>query len=203
MVERLVLVRHGQTEWSETRRHTGRSEVPLTDLGRAQAGELKAMLSHFNFSKVFSSPLSRAQDTAQLAGYSFELLDDLMEWDYGIYEGERTVETRKEIPNWSVWTHEIVGGESLRQLGTRADRVIERVAEEDGDVALFGHGHALRVLTARWLGLPPKSGSRFVFDTAAVSVLGYERETRAVIHWNDVNLNAGTGEIRAPQQQGG
>ena len=187
MAERLLLVRHGQTEWSETHRHTGHTDVPLTGLGRDQAGELRKMLDRFEPFSIISSPLSRARDTAKLAGYSDVAIDpDLMEWDYGTYEGQRTVDTREEIPGWSVWTHEIIGGESIDELGERCDRVLKRVDSMTGTVALFGHGHALRVLTARWVGEDPRFGSHLILDTAAISVLGFERENRALLHWNEV-----------------
>lgn len=186
MVSRVVLVRHGQTEWTITGQHTGRTDKPLTEIGRQQALALKGMLAGYSFNTIFSSPLSRARETAMLAGYGpLEIDNDLMEWDYGIYDGRRTRDIRQNISAWSVWTHEIVEGESLEELGTRCDRVIARTDEIDGEVALFGHGHALRVLGARWIGQPPRAGGNLVLETASVSVLGWERENRAIIHWND------------------
>ncbi|MCA1736077.1 MAG: histidine phosphatase family protein [Actinobacteria bacterium] len=186
MASHVVLVRHGQTEWTITGQHTGRSDIPLTDLGRQQALALKAMLDGYNFAEVFVSPFSRARETAELAGMGSVAVDeDLAEWDYGVYESRRTRDIRQEIPMWSVWSHEIIDGESVGQLGARCDRMIARTEEVDGQVALFGHGHALRVLGARWMGLPPTAGANLVLETASVSVLGWERQNRAIIHWND------------------
>jgi broad specificity phosphatase PhoE len=180
----VVLVRHGQTEWSEERKHTGRTDVPLTNLGRDHAKALGKMLREMNFAAVLSSPLSRAWETMELAGFEGTPDDDLLEWDYGIYEGTRTVDTRKQIPGWSVWTHPIEGGESLTRVGERVDRVIDRVLTMDGPVALFAHAHVLRILAARWIELPPLAGRLFTFDTASVSILGWEREQRVVRVWN-------------------
>lgn len=186
MAGKVVLVRHGQTEWSIAGRHTGRTDVPLTELGRQQALALKEMLSGYDFESVFSSPLARARDTADLAGYpSMVIDDDLKEWDYGIYEGRRTLDIREDVEGWSVWSHPVVGGESLAELGARCDRVIAATDAIGGQVALFGHGHALRVLAARWIGLPPSAGANLALETASVSVLGRERENRAIVHWND------------------
>jgi broad specificity phosphatase PhoE len=182
----LVLVRHGQTEWSKLGKHTGRTDVPLTDRGREQAASLGGMLRSVGFAAVFTSPLSRARDTMKLAGYSGTVDDDLVEWDYGEYEGRRTEDIRTEVPGWTVWTHPIPGGESLAEVTTRAESVIARVSAVDGPVALFGHAHALRVLAARWAGLSPDSGRLFTLDTATVSVLGWEREQRVIRVWNKV-----------------
>ncbi|MBU1228197.1 MAG: histidine phosphatase family protein [Actinobacteria bacterium] len=184
----ILLVRHGQTEWSADGRHTGRTDIPLTGLGRRQAGALGAMLGDTRFAAVLSSPLSRARETMELAGHGSEshLLDDLVEWDYGVYEGRRTADIRLEIPEWSVWTHEIHGGESAEQVGDRADRAIARALAADGPVVLFAHGHVLRILAARWMGLPAAAGRSLRLDTATVSTLGWEREIRVVRHWNEV-----------------
>ena len=133
---------------------------------------------------MLSSPLSRAWDTARLAGLDPIPDDDLLEWDYGDYEGLATEEIRTAIPGWSVWTHEVVGGESLDEVGVRADRVIERASGADGDVALVAHAHFLRILAVRWIGLPPGQGRHLTLDTAAMSVLGWERETRVIRPWN-------------------
>jgi probable phosphoglycerate mutase len=181
---RIVLIRHGETAWSAKRRHTGRSDIPLDADGRASAAAVADLLRGWDFSLVLSSPLSRAWDTARLAGLDPLRDDDLLEWDYGIYEGLATEEIRRAIPAWSVWTHEVVGGESLDQVGVRADRVIERASGTDGDVALVAHAHLLRILAVRWIGLPPGRGNHLTLDTAAMSVLGWERETRVIRHWN-------------------
>ena len=159
---RLVLARHGETEWSRTGRHTGRTDIPLTDLGREEAQRLGTVLSGRSFSRVVSSPLARATETARLAGFGdrLEVDDDLREWDYGWYEGRTRVEIAKDVPGWTVWTHPIVGGESLEAVGHRADRVIDRLLSTAGDVLLFSHGHFLRVLAARWIAATPVTGSR-------------------------------------------
>ena len=181
----MVLVRHGETEWSVTRRHTGRSDVALTDRGRREAELVEARLAGRRFSLVLSSPLRRARETAELAGLTPEVDDDLLEWDYGRFEGRTTEDIRTEIPGWSVWTHAVTGGESVDDVGRRADRVIERcLAAPDGDVALVAHAHLLRILAARWIGLPALDGQRFTLDTATVSVLGFEREARVIRSWN-------------------
>ena len=184
----LVLVRHGETEWSRARRHTGRTDVPLTETGRRQADALAQMLSGFVFARVLCSPLQRAVETCRRAGLldRAELCDDAVEWDYGVYEGRETSEIRQEIPGWSVWTHDIVGGESVADVGVRADRVIAAALASEGDVALFGHAHQLRILTARWLGLDASRGSNFVLDTASLSILSFEREQRVVSRWNEL-----------------
>ena len=183
----IIMVRHGQTEWSADGRHTGRADVPLTDLGRRQARALGEMLGDTSFAAVLASPLSRARETMELAGYGpdGELTDDLLEWDYGIYEERRTADIRLEIPGWSVWTHEIRGGESVDEVGARADGAIARALEADGTVVLFAHGHILRILAARWVELPAVAGKSLRLDTATVSTLGWERENRVVRHWNE------------------
>ena len=183
----LILVRHGQTEWSASGRHTGRTDVPLTELGLRQAEALGAMVQSYPFAAVLASPLSRAWVTMERAGFGdIGIADpDLLEWDYGAWEGRTTSEIRGEIPGWSVWTTEIIGGESLAMVGERADRVIERVLDVDGPVALFAHGHMLRVLAARWVTNPPAFGSALSLDPATVSVLGWERENRVIRTWNE------------------
>lgn len=183
----VVLVRHGQTEWSATGRHTGRTDVPLTEFGRRQADALAGMLGGEEFGLVMSSPLSRAWETMERCGYRDVAVasDDLAEWDYGVFEGRRTVDIRREIPMWSVWTHEIDGGESVEEVGERADRAIKRLLEADGPSVVFAHGHLLRILAARWMGLPATAGRTLALDTATVSTLGWERENRVVRHWNE------------------
>ena len=188
MTEREVaLVRHGQTEWSVSGQHTGRTDIPLTELGRRQADALGDMLSGTEFALVLSSPLIRAWETMERAGYATTgvATDDLLEWDYGVYEGRRTDDIRTEIPDWSVWTHPIAGGETIDEVGARADRAIARALSVDGPVALFAHGHMLRILGVRWMGLPAVTGRNLRLDTATVSTLGWERENRVVGHWNE------------------
>jgi broad specificity phosphatase PhoE len=181
---RLVVVRHGPTAWSETGRHTGLTDVELTHDGEQEARALAPRLAAYRPTVVLASPLVRARRTAQLAGLDPEIEPDLREWDYGVYEGRTTEEIGTEIPGWSVWTHEIVGGESLDEVGVRADRVIDRAVGADGDVALVAHAHLLRILTARWIGMPPDHGRHFTLDTASTSVLGWERDTRVICRLN-------------------
>lgn len=182
----IVLVRHGATEWSVSGRHTGRTDVPLTDEGRAQARAVGVALHGHHFAAVFVSPMSRARETCRLAGYgdAAEVVDDLREWDYGEYEGRTTVEIRTEVPNWTVWDGDLPNGESRADLGERADRVIGRAMAVNGDVALFAHGHILRVITARWCELAPDQGRRFLLETGTTSVLGWEHEYRGIRLWN-------------------
>jgi probable phosphoglycerate mutase len=184
---RVVLVRHGQTEWTMTHRHTGRTDISLTGKGREEAADIGRRLSGFDIELAMTSPALRTHETAIIAGYGGSAIvnPDLWEWDYGIYEGQRTIDTRKEIEEWSVWTHEIIGGETLGQLGERCDRVIERIIGVSGDVVVFGHGHALRVLAARWLGQDPGLGAHLMLSTASISILGFERETPAIVRWNE------------------
>jgi probable phosphoglycerate mutase len=183
----LVLVRHGETEWSVERRHTGRTDVALTATGLRQADALAKELSGYSFSRVLCSPRQRAVETCRRAGLleQAELSDDAVEWDYGVYEGRRTSDIREEIPGWSVWTHDIIGGESVVAVGARMDRIIAAALAVDGDVAVFGHAHALRILAARWIGLAAVDGRSFVLDTASVSVLSFEREQRVIGRWNE------------------
>ena len=182
----LVLARHGETEWSRDGRHTGRSDIPLTDLGRDQAAALRDALARWRFDQVLSSPLSRALDTCRLAGLDgrAELDENLVEWDYGDYEGITTPQIRERRPDWYLWRDGCPGGESATDVGRRADRVLARVEGQEGDAVLFAHGHVLRVVAARWLGLGPESGALLKLDTGTLSVLGYERETRVVLRWN-------------------
>ncbi len=186
-MSQIVLVRHGQTEWSLSGQHTGTTDIPLTDVGMRHAEALGARLSAWTFSRVLSSPLARALETCRLAGLGeqAEVTDDLREWDYGEYEGRRTVDVRQERPGWGLWLHGVPGGETVDEVGRRADRVIEAARSADGDVALFAHGHVLRVIGARWIGLPPDHGRLLALSTASVSVLGWERETAVLERWNE------------------
>jgi broad specificity phosphatase PhoE len=185
----LVLVRHGETEWSATGRHTSVTDVPLTDRGREAAARLRSRLAGFEFALVLASPRARAGETAALAGLGerAEVDEDLAEFAYGEYEGRTTADIREERPGWSVWDDSAPGGETAAQVGARADRVIERVTVVDGDVAAFAHGHLLRVLGARWIGLDPVYGGHLGLDTGSVCELGYERERRAIWVWNDTS----------------
>ena len=181
----LILVRHGETEWSVERRHTGRTDVPLTDDGRDDARAIAGALRTFPIRRCFASPLSRAWETAQLGGLEPVRDDDLVEWDYGDYEGRTTEEIRQTVPGWSVWTHPMLGGESADEVGARADRVIDRLLGLDGATALVAHSHFLRILAARWVELPAAAGRRLTLDTTSLSVLGWERESRTIDRWND------------------
>ncbi|MEM7437835.1 MAG: histidine phosphatase family protein [Myxococcota bacterium] len=183
----VILVRHGQTEWSVSGKHTGRTDIPLTELGRRQADALSEMLGGRRFARVLASPLQRAWETMERAGYADVAVatDDLMEWDYGEYEGRRTDDIRVDVPGWSVWTHPIQEGESLADISARVDRVIAQAIAEDGPVALFAHGHLLRVLAARWIELPAATGRHLRLDTATMSVLGCDRENRVLRQWNE------------------
>jgi broad specificity phosphatase PhoE len=182
----LWLIRHGETPWSVTGQHTGRTDVALTAEGERQAAALGRRLAGRRFALVLTSPLGRARETCRIAGYGDAAVttDDLLEWDYGDYEGRTTADIRHERPGWSVWTAGVPGGETVEAVGVRARRVIERARSAGGDVALFGHAHALRILAACWLGLAPAEGRLLRLDTASVSVLGYERESPVIVRWN-------------------
>lgn len=182
----LVLVRHGETEWSRDGRHTGRTDLELTEKGRAEAARAASVLSGRSFERVLSSPLRRALETCRLAGFGdrVETRDELLEWDYGEYEGRRTDEIREERPGWVPWRDGCPGGERAEEVGARADRLLGELDGATGEVAIFGHGHMLRVLTARWLDLEPAAGARFVLDTGTLSVLGSEHEWHAIRTWN-------------------
>jgi broad specificity phosphatase PhoE len=181
---RVTLVRHGATEWSASGQHTSRTDIGLTEAGREAARTLAARLAGREFALVLSSPLVRARETAALAGIDPQIDPDLAEIDYGEYEGRTTPEIRQERPGWTVWRDGSPGGETPAQAGDRVDRVIARVLAAEGDVALFAHGHILRILAARWVGLPPERGAGFALDTASISELGFERETRVIARWN-------------------
>ncbi len=184
METQIVLVRHGETEWSVTGQHTGRTDISLTERGRTEASMVAPTLSGWPFVAHFASPLSRARETADLAGYGDDLVidDDLIEWDYGEFEGRRTVDIRQDLPGWNKWTDPTGLGESAVDVGVRADRAIERLvaAAANGPVIVFAHGHLLSVLIARWLDLDASEGRRFVLATATVTVLGVKREDRVL-----------------------
>lgn len=182
----VVLVRHGETEWSREGKHTGRTDVPLTDIGRGQAQAVGAALREQRFALVLTSPLARALETCRLAGLGDEavLRDELREWDYGAYEGLRTTEIRQEVPGWTLWSDGVPEGETIDEVAARVDRVLGELRSLEGEALIFAHGHVLRVLAARWLGLEPQAGALFALDPATISILGYERETSVIRLWN-------------------
>jgi broad specificity phosphatase PhoE len=194
----LWLVRHGETAWSASGQHTSRTDIPLTEHGRKRAEELRDYLKGTKFDAVFVSPMQRARETCAIAGFGdvAKIDEGLREWDYGIYEGKTTKEIQAQIPGWSVWKNEIVGGETVEHVGERADRVTLQALTADmpvpwkvstpssGKVALFAHAHILRILAARWIGLAATGGALLALGTGSVSVLGWERETRVIQSWN-------------------
>ena len=178
-------MRHGATEWTATLQHTGRTDLALTADGRREAAALYRPLDGQKFAAAFTSPLSRARETARIAGFKdATVLDDLVEWDYGVYEGRTTAEIREEIPGWSVWDHPIPDGESVDAVAQRTERVLERCAEVDGRVVLFAHAHILRILTACVLGLAPRAGRVFGLESGSISTIGVEHDYRVVRRWN-------------------
>ena len=189
----VLLVRHGETEWSRDGRHTGRTDLPLTDAGRRHAEALGARLAGREFALVLTSPLQRARVTAAIVGLGDQaaVLEELREYDYGSYEGRRTVDIRNKRPGWDFWRDGTPDGESHAQVGARADRVIAQVIAAAGDVAIFAHGHFLRTLGARWMRLPPEAGGALALGTAALCDLGFERERRVVWSWNDTSHGGG------------
>ena len=180
------LVRHGETEWTSSGQHTGRTDLPLTLEGQLRSRQIAGFLNGRRFDLALASPLQRAKETCRLAGYGESAIVDanLAEWDYGDYEGRTTAEIRKARSGWSLWSDGVPNGESIEQVATRAQSVIDRVLAHSGDAVLFAHGHILRVLTACWLGLPPAAGRFFPLGTASVSTLGFEREIRVITRWN-------------------
>jgi len=182
----LWFIRHGETEWSLSGAHTGRTDIPLTAAGRGQAAAIGCYLGGRTFALVLTSPLARARETCDLAGFGGRAQVDtnLREWDYGDYEGRTTREICEQIPGWSLWADGPRGGETVDEVAGRAEAVIARATAAQGDVALFAHGHVLRILAAQWLGLEPAAGRLFALATASVSTVGYEHETRVITRWN-------------------
>jgi broad specificity phosphatase PhoE len=185
----VMLVRHGETEWSRSGQHTSRTDLPLLDDGVRVAEALGRRLADRSFALVLTSPMIRARETARLAGLrgELEITDDLHELGYGDYEGRTTADIRLERPGWDLWTHGAPGGEPLTSAAARADRVIARAEAAGGDVALFAHGHILRIIGARWVGLPPEAAARLALNTASLCILGHERERRVIRLWNDTS----------------
>ena len=182
----IVIVRHGETEWSLNRQHTSRTDLPLLEEGRRRAQALAGELADRSFSLVLCSPMLRARQTCELAGFGevAQIEDELVEWQYGEYEGLTTPEIRERSPEWNLWRDGCPGGERPDEVGARADRVLERLRGADGDALAFAHGHILRVVTARWLAMEPAAGALFLFKAGAIGVLGYERETEVLERWN-------------------
>jgi broad specificity phosphatase PhoE len=186
----VYLARHGGTEWTITRQHTGRSDIPLTPAGEQEARWLIRRLSQCTFDQVLTSPLVRARRTAALAGFSQAISDpDVMEWDYGRYDGLTTAEIKQDNPAWLLFRDGCPGGESVAEAAARADRVVARLRQAGGRILIFSHGHFLRLLAARWLGMPALCGQSFVLDTASLSILGYEhtRDEPVIRLWNEVD----------------
>ncbi|WP_224367732.1 histidine phosphatase family protein [Hyalangium versicolor] len=183
----IVLVRHGETAWSRSGQHTGRTDIPLLEDGQRMGRALHAPLCAWSFAAVWTSPLRRASETCALSGHGVIARPnpDLMEWDYGAYEGKTSKEIHAEVPDWKIWKDGVPEGETVEQVGARADRVIEEARRIQGNVLLFSHGHLLRVLGARWLGLPPTDGRLFTLSTASISVLGWDGEQPVLMKWND------------------
>jgi probable phosphoglycerate mutase len=184
--QRVYLIRHGQTDWSLSGQHTGVTDIPLTEHGRETARRLEPALARETFELVLTSPLLRARSTCELAGFGnrAEIEPDLREWDYGEYEGLTQRQIQAKAPGWMLFTDGAPGGESPEEVGARVDRVIERVRELEGSVALFAHGHVFRVMVARWLGLPAAWGSHFLLDTATLNILSYYQGVPALKRWN-------------------
>jgi len=184
--QQVYLIRHGETEWSLSGQHTGITDIPLTENGRKVARLLKPVLDKETFTRVMTSPLQRARETCELAGFGerAEIDRDLMEWNYGEYEGLTPKQIHSKAPGWMIFSDGCPGGESPEQVGARADRVLAKVREVEGNVALFAHGHIFRVFAARWLGLPAGAGSHFLLDTATLNIMSYYRDIPAVKRWN-------------------
>jgi broad specificity phosphatase PhoE len=184
--QRIVVVRHGETEWSRIQRHTGRSDLSLTATGREQAESLITKLAGLQFTAVFVSPLRRARETCEIAGFADRAVidPDLIEWDYGAYEGLTSNEIQVERPGWTLFRDGVIGGETIDDVAARAARVITRVRSVDGNVLLFGHGHQLRITTALWLDFPALAAQRLQLATASPSTLGYEHDWTALLRWN-------------------
>ena len=182
----LWLIRHGETAWSLSGQHTSRTDIPLTEHGKTRAREIHDYLNGRPFSLVLTSPRQRAKETCRIAGYGdvAQTDDNLSEWDYGSYDGRTTAEIRAERPGWSIWDDGVLDGETIEQVATRAQAIIDRSITAGGQVALFSHAHFLRILAATWLGLDPRAGKLLALGTGSISRLGFERENRVILSWN-------------------
>jgi probable phosphoglycerate mutase len=190
-MKKVFLVRHGETAWSLSGQHTGRTDIPLTDHGKKQALSLAPLLKKHSFQKIFVSPLQRAKETYDLLHLSAhaELDEDLYEWDYGLYEGKTSKQIKEIHPNWSLFISGAPGGESVADVGARAGRMLSKIKACQGDVLLFSSGHFLRVLAAKWLEQPPTFGRNLALSTASLSILGYEHHTPALLLWNSTTFS--------------
>lgn len=182
----LWLIRHGETEWSLSGAHTSRTDIPLTERGKERARKIREYFREKTFSMVLTSPMQRARETCSIAGYGdvAQVDSDLSEWNYGVYEGRTTKDIQKEIPGWSVWANPMIDGETIDQVAERANRVIARAVAKGGSVALFAHGHILRILATCWIESAPVMGSRLALGTGSVSTLGFEHQIRVISMWN-------------------
>jgi broad specificity phosphatase PhoE len=183
----IIVVRHGQTEWSKSGQHTSRTDLPLTDDGRRQAAQLGERLAGRDLPAVLCSPLRRARETCELAGFGkrASIHDELREWDYGDYEGLTTPQIWEQDPDWNLWRDGCPGGETPEQVAGRADSVLAQLQVVDGDALIFAHGHILRVLTARWLQMPSSAGARFALAAGGLGTLAFERKTQVLAGWNE------------------
>jgi broad specificity phosphatase PhoE len=183
--QQIWLIRHGETAWSLTGQHTGRTDLPLLPESESKLLALRPHLSGHSFARVWTSPLQRARKTAELVGFpNAQLEDDLMEWNYGVYDGKTKEDIRALVPGWTIWTHGVVGGETLDEVAARARKVLDRARAVTGDVALVAHGHILRILASCWVDLPPIAAEHFALSTGAISVLSYENELPVLAQWN-------------------
>lgn len=183
----VYIIRHGETAWARDGKHTGLTDIPLTEKGKKQASLLGQRLQHIPFVHVFSSPLKRALDTCSLCNLTPTILDELLEWDYGAYEGMQSSEIHKKDPTWNIFTHGAPSGESVSNVKKRIDRLIKKLESLDGTIALFSSGHISRALASQWLELPLQAGSRLILSTASLSILSYEHQKRALKLWNDIS----------------
>ncbi len=198
----VFLIRHGKTSWTECGRHTGRTDIPLSWEGRREAAILKPVFEKVDICLVLSSPLKRAFETCEIAGLSERSRKepDLMEWDYGGYEGLTTSEIREKVPFWTVFTHPVPGGENIEEVARRADRVIGEIRQREGNIVIFSHGHFLRVMASRWLGMDPSFGRFFPLGTSTLSVFDYEHEYPAIRTWNGPLLTSACAVSRLEDQ---
>jgi broad specificity phosphatase PhoE len=182
------LIRHGETPWTLSGQHTGKTDIELTATGQLMAKAIGRELAGRRFDLILTSPRLRARETCRLSGYgeTAAIDDNLQEWDYGAYEGRTSADIKKEVPNWSLWREGVPGGETSEEVSARVDSVIQRAGRCSGEVALFAHGHVLRVLAARWVGLPPLGGRHFSLDAGSISILGQEHDLRVISRWNFV-----------------